>query len=171
MNIDINQFLKEDNIQLIWDIVQTHENIKDLQSFNTSSQKIYLYLLSELNIFISSNKDTHMNLLQLNKNFIAQFLSDIIKNIQHFNPSSDIDANTNENTDANTDATTNIFSNLKLKNPETNVVVYDTYEPASNKLTYTEISNSNDSNIINEISELKKTILELQKRVTVLEEK
>lgn len=159
------QFLNEDNIQMIWEIVQTHENIEDLKNFGTPSEKIYSYLLSDINLYISSNIDIKSTLLQLNKNFITYFISNVIQNIQHFKYT--------PSTSSDTESTTDIFSNLKQKIQESKLPVYETYEPSnSNNITYTEITNTNTNinDISKEVTILKQHINDLLKRVSLLEE-
>ena len=73
--MSISDFISNENVELIWEIIIDTDMIKSKQNINVSQMR--QYFIEKTKIFYENEKNTYQNLTQMNKSFISLIVKDI----------------------------------------------------------------------------------------------
>lgn len=73
--MSISDFISNENVGLIWEIIIDTDMIKSKQNINVSQMR--QYFIEKTKIFYENEKNTYQNLTQMNKSFISLIVKDI----------------------------------------------------------------------------------------------
>jgi len=73
--MSISDFISNENVELIWEIIIDTDMIKSKQNINVSQMR--QYFIEKTKMFYENEKNTYQNLTQMNKSFISLIVKDI----------------------------------------------------------------------------------------------
>jgi hypothetical protein len=73
--MSISDFISNENVELIWEIIIDTDMIKSKQNINVSQMR--QYFIEKIKMFYDNEKNTYQNLTQMNKSFISLIVKDI----------------------------------------------------------------------------------------------
>jgi hypothetical protein len=73
--MSISDFISNENVELIWEIIIDTDMIKSKQNINVSQMR--QYFIEKTKMFYDNEKNTYQNLTQMNKSFISLIVKDI----------------------------------------------------------------------------------------------
>ena len=73
--MSIQDFISNENVEMIWEIIIDTDLIKSKQNINV--QQMRQYFIEKTKLFYDNEKNTYQNLTQMNKSFISLIVKDI----------------------------------------------------------------------------------------------